>query len=235
MVKVYDSLQDEIKAKRDMITKLEGDVTSANAEITDLQSEFQAERSDYLETIRKLEQQLLLQNQILEKIQPTIRRDCNYYNIDRMKILSEFDEETQRWKIPELQIEKTSLPKALPNQDSLSSMTTSSHNNRKLMDYHERPDNDRFSLLIQNKENEEYSNQYFRPKRAEKIIASNIASTTSMNDINTAKLQPLNGPSINGPTSPSVPEIQTTRRPQKLEALPPSAFEKKKKTKNQFH
>lgn len=228
---MYDNLQEEIKAKRETIIQLEGEVTAANAEISDLQSEFQAERTDFLETIRKMERQMLLQTQILEKIQPTIRRDCNYFNIDRMKILSEFDEETQKWRIPELQIEKTSLPKALPGQESLSSVKSSSHSNGKLMDYHERTENDRFALHIQNKDNEEYSNQYFRPKRANKILASNIASTNAINNNSVTKLQ-----SLNGPTSPSVQELPAARRPQKLEALPLSAFEKKKskKSKNQI-
>lgn len=47
-------------------------------EISDLQSEFENERTDYLETIRRQQRQLLLVNQILEKIVPTLRKECNY-------------------------------------------------------------------------------------------------------------------------------------------------------------
>ena len=47
-------------------------------EIQDLQSEFETERVDYLETIRRQDRQLKLLNQILTKIQPLVRKDSNY-------------------------------------------------------------------------------------------------------------------------------------------------------------
>jgi len=47
-------------------------------EISDLQGEFEAERTDYLETIRKQERQIQFQQQVLEKIIPTLRKECNY-------------------------------------------------------------------------------------------------------------------------------------------------------------
>lgn len=50
-----------------------------NAEISDLQAEFEEDRSDYLDTIRKQDQQLILMQQILDKIQPTIKKECNYW------------------------------------------------------------------------------------------------------------------------------------------------------------
>ena len=49
-----------------------------NTEIRDLQQEFEDDRTDYLDTIRKQDQQLKLLQQIVEKIQPTIRKECNY-------------------------------------------------------------------------------------------------------------------------------------------------------------
>ena len=48
-------------------------------DIQDLQSEFETERFDYLETIRRQDQQLRLLQQILAKIQPLIRKDSNYW------------------------------------------------------------------------------------------------------------------------------------------------------------
>ena len=79
MVKVYDNLQDEIKVKNDVINQMEGKLKSAQSEMDDLQTEFERDREDYLETIRKQEQIIKLQQQILDKIQPCIRRDCYYY------------------------------------------------------------------------------------------------------------------------------------------------------------
>ena len=48
-------------------------------DIQDLQGEFETERFDYLETIRRQDQQLRLLQQILAKIQPLIRKDSNYW------------------------------------------------------------------------------------------------------------------------------------------------------------
>lgn len=52
-------------------------------EISDLQSEFENERTDYLETIRRQQRQIQLFNQILEKISPTLRKECNYRSVWR--------------------------------------------------------------------------------------------------------------------------------------------------------
>jgi kinesin family member 17 len=51
---------------------------SLDRDIEDLHSEFQSERDDYLETIRRQDQQLRLLQQVLAKVQFIIRKDCNY-------------------------------------------------------------------------------------------------------------------------------------------------------------
>ena len=53
-------------------------VKALTTEISDLQQEFQNDREEYLETIRNLEQQEKLLQQIIDRIIPTIRKDCNY-------------------------------------------------------------------------------------------------------------------------------------------------------------
>ena len=61
MVKVYDNLQDEMKMKNHVIIQMEGKLKSAQSEIDDMQTEFERDREDYLETIRKQEQIIKLQ------------------------------------------------------------------------------------------------------------------------------------------------------------------------------
>ena len=87
-------------------------VKALNAEITDLQKEFEDDRTDYLDTIRKQDQQIILFQQILERIQPTIRKDSNYSNVEKIKEEARWNDETQRWTIPELVIARTKLPPA---------------------------------------------------------------------------------------------------------------------------
>ena len=102
MVKVYDNWQDEIKGQNNFINQMEGKLKSTQSEIDDLQTEFERDREDYVETIRKQDQIIKLQQQILDKIQPCLRRDCNYYNIDKVRSESTWDEESGKWNIPEL-------------------------------------------------------------------------------------------------------------------------------------
>lgn len=83
---------------------------AAKTEIKDLQSEFELEKIDYLSTIRRLERDLMLFQQLLDQAQTLVRRDCNYSNLEKMKRESVWDEETGCWKIPEPVIEKTRLP-----------------------------------------------------------------------------------------------------------------------------
>ena len=77
-----------------------------------MQQEFEDDRTDYLDTIRKQDQQLILLQQILERVQPTLRKDSNYSNIEKIRQEARWNDETQRWAIPELVIAKTRLPPA---------------------------------------------------------------------------------------------------------------------------
>lgn len=94
---------------------------AAEIEIEDLHSEFERDRDDYLVTIRRQERDLLLYQQLLDQVQPLIRRDCNYSNLDRVRREASWDEDGGAWRIPELLTQKTSLPTGEPRlpQDHL--------------------------------------------------------------------------------------------------------------------
>ena len=49
-------------------------VKALESEIEDLHGEFELDRLDYLETIRKQDQQIKLLSQILDKVQPAIKK-----------------------------------------------------------------------------------------------------------------------------------------------------------------
>ncbi|XP_009875156.1 PREDICTED: kinesin-like protein KIF17, partial [Apaloderma vittatum] len=119
LLNVYDSIQEEVRAKSKLLEKMQKKLRAAETEIKDLQSEFELEKIDYLGTIRRLERDLLLFQQLLDRVQPLIRRDCNYSNLEKIKCESAWDEEKGCWKIPELLIQKTRLPAvpALPKPE----------------------------------------------------------------------------------------------------------------------
>ena len=82
---------------------------AAGEEISDLQIEFDIDWQDYLETIRSQERMLLLQQQLLETMVPLVRRDCNYYNLDRIRSECKFDEDSGKWVIPEVVLISSSV------------------------------------------------------------------------------------------------------------------------------
>jgi len=85
---------------------------SLQREILDLQSEFEFDRIDYLDTIRKQEQQNKWLQAVLDRIHPLIRKDCNFLNLEKVRSQSEWDENNQVWILPKVTIEKTHLPPA---------------------------------------------------------------------------------------------------------------------------
>lgn len=88
---------------------------SYEVEIHDLQSEFELDRIDYLDTIRRQDQQIKLLTQIVEKMQPCMRRDSNYANVEKIKKEAQWDEDLQRWIIPDMAVVKTQLPNSMNN------------------------------------------------------------------------------------------------------------------------
>lgn len=266
MVKVYDNLQEEIKAKNNAIDHMKVKFKSAQSEITDLQSEFERDREDYLETIRKQEQMIKLQQQILDKIQPCIRRDCNYFNIDKIRSESNWDEETSKWNIPELVITKTTLPAPgiMPGASTPSTKSQKSPINRPHMNnqiavnghmsgYHEEPNEDRFLQHLSRSSNENYVSSYFKPKRADRLLAENTkldrfdrreassplggtrpplgfpGSGGSNGGLNNNGMSPVTGGSVG-----NMGGIPPMGRPVRLESLhmPGEKDKKKKKHKN---
>ncbi|XP_054193827.1 kinesin-like protein KIF17 isoform X15 [Homo sapiens] len=110
LLNVYDSIQEEVRAKSKLLEKMQRKLRAAEVEIKDLQSEFQLEKIDYLATIRRQERDSMLLQQLLEQVQPLIRRDCNYSNLEKILRESCWDEDNGFWKIPHPVITKTSLP-----------------------------------------------------------------------------------------------------------------------------
>ncbi|NXH05199.1 KIF17 protein, partial [Loxia leucoptera] len=110
LLKVYDSIQKEVRAKSKALEKVQEKLRAAQTEIQDLQLEFGLEKMDYLSTIWRQERELLLCQQLLDQVQSLMWRDCNYSNLERIRRESMWDEESGCWKIPEPVIQRTHLP-----------------------------------------------------------------------------------------------------------------------------
>lgn len=108
----YEDMNAQLETKTVTLKKAKKKIQSLEAEIRDLQGEFERERTDYLDTIRRQEKQMKLQTKILEKVQHCIRRDCNYTNLKQIKTQAVWDEDIQNWRIPDVILEDTKLPLA---------------------------------------------------------------------------------------------------------------------------
>ncbi|TNN51540.1 Kinesin-like protein KIF17 [Liparis tanakae] len=110
LLNVYNSIQEEVHAKSQILVKVQGELKAAKLEIRDLQAEFEVERDDYLATIRRLEREGQLLHALLERMAPLVRRDCNYSNLDRLKKEALWDEDGGAWRPPDVTVQKTTLP-----------------------------------------------------------------------------------------------------------------------------
>ncbi|XP_078095843.1 kinesin-like protein KIF17 [Mustelus asterias] len=236
LINVYESIQDEVRAKSKNIENLQRKLKVAEIEISDLQSEFEFERIDYLSTIRKQERENILLQQVLERIQPLIRRECNYSNIDKIKRESVWDEESGCWKLPETVLQKITLPSAgsslAPTKQGMRVSTN------EIADCS--MEEDRYRQMLNRSDSENIANNYFRSKRASQILNTDPARSLLHNPISVHNVSLNNGSSSHAVSnlntvSPTQPPEMPTPRPFRLESLElrvPSAKTKRKKSKS---
>ncbi|KAI2810228.1 Kinesin-like protein kif17 [Blomia tropicalis] len=200
LLKAYGDITEELRAKSLLLKKAKRKIQSLEQEVRDLQSEFESERTDYLETIRRQEEQVQLMSQILDKIQPYIKADCNYADIEQIKSDSYWDENLQQWILPEVTIMSringtVRLPPANNQQSSTIVLDRNgiapsrlyrpeSPNNYFDSDIIEMDSSvvndhsiggrnfneDRLLRRLENSENEDIATKYFMPKRREQLL-----------------------------------------------------------------
>uniref|UniRef100_A0A914ZZR9 Kinesin-like protein n=2 Tax=Parascaris univalens TaxID=6257 RepID=A0A914ZZR9_PARUN len=112
LLHVYNSTQEKLEAVTALYDKQKRQVKLLESEIEDLHGEFELDRLDYLETIRKQDRQIKLLEQILDKVQLTLKKDCNYHNLDKIKRDALWNEDQGKWILPELTLTRTMLPNA---------------------------------------------------------------------------------------------------------------------------
>ncbi|XP_023491352.2 kinesin-like protein KIF17 isoform X2 [Equus caballus] len=229
LLHVYDSIQEEVRAKSKLLEKMQRKLRAAEVEIKDLQSEFELEKIDYLATIRRQERDSMLCQQLLEQVQPLIRRDCNYSNLEKIRRESCWDEDNGFWKIPEPIIIKTSLPVAVSTGPQIkparktSAADTGEPGTQK---------EDRYKLMLSRSDSENIASNYFRSKRASQILSTDPMKSLTHHSSPPGLSSPLSNNSATSPTqAPEMPQP----RPFRLESLDiPFSKAKRKKSKNSF-
>ncbi|VIO85975.1 Uncharacterized protein BM_BM11594 [Brugia malayi] len=119
LLHVYSSTQEKLEAITEQYNKAKLKIQALENDIEDLHGEFELDRLDYLETIRKQDQQVKLLQQILDKIHPMLKKDCNYFNMEKIKRDAMWNEDQGKWILPDLIILRTTLPHAAPVTGSI--------------------------------------------------------------------------------------------------------------------
>ncbi|KAK6052856.1 hypothetical protein COOONC_09641 [Cooperia oncophora] len=159
LLQVYSSTQEKLDAVTAELQREKNRSKALESEIEDLQGEFELDRLDYLETIRKQDQQLKLLTQILEKIQPVIKKDSNYYNLEKVKKDAVWNEDEGRWILPEMSVSRTVLPTAH------NGMNSSDKSASFLRDAYD-DDSSKLRRKLAKSEEENIANNYFQTNSA---------------------------------------------------------------------
>ncbi|VDO05465.1 unnamed protein product [Rodentolepis nana] len=166
MISIYESISDELRHKSKLLEREKLKTNSLEIEIGDLQREFEVDRQDYLETIRKQNQHISLLQAILDKVQPCIRKDSNYSNLDKIKKQARYDEETNEWLIPPFITEPTVLPLSI-NLDSRSVSSDQSHPSTRGFESAKEEEMQLYAKLSSRSQNHK---KYLKNNRKEKLL-----------------------------------------------------------------
>lgn len=187
----YSDIHQELLAKTDYIKQQRQKIKSFEREIIDIQGEFELDRADYLETIRRVQKDNNFFKQFYEKVTPILRRDGRMWNIDNIKSESTWNDDSKKWKIPDDMILHFKLPPAhSPIPSSRESLTSNGRESTSLTaparlenpidtpDFESRDDTTESDL--------DMALNYFRPKRAAELIHQS-RSWKDMGQRNTGK------------------------------------------------
>ncbi|XP_052800999.1 kinesin-like protein KIF17 isoform X2 [Mya arenaria] len=249
MVEIYNSIGDELKVKNKLLEKEKEKVASLERDILDVQSEFEFDRIDYLDTIRKQEKEMKYLQEIIDRIHPTLRRDCNYSNLDRVRMLSKWDEDELKWILPQMKIEKTALP---VTGTTLPGGLGAGRSPRTMNGEHDDFD-DRYRDKIMR--SQDRTNQYFQTRRPNQLVSEPLQKVdiTEVKKSYNIASQPIPGVtngygarnSLSGSEEPVSNGLKAAkvhgqimndeggllRKPMRLQALGPKEMKKEKKKK----
>ncbi|XP_068598116.1 kinesin-like protein KIF17 [Brachionichthys hirsutus] len=226
LLNVYNSIQEEAHAKSQMLAKVQGKLKGAKLEIRDLQAEFEVERNDYLATVRRLEREGQLLQAMLERMVPLVRRECNYSNLDRLKKEAVWDEDSLTWRLPDVMVQKTTLPSAVAPKSSAPRGSPADFGESSVVD------EDRYKEMLDRSDSENIASSYFKSRRASQFLGREAAKGhTTISPLLANGVPHL---TVSGPTTS--PPISS--RPFRLESLDVAASGskmKRKKSKSHIH
>ncbi|XP_047204159.1 kinesin-like protein KIF17 isoform X3 [Girardinichthys multiradiatus] len=182
---VYNSIQEEVHAKSQILSKVQSKLKAAKLEIRDLQAEFELERNGYLANIRQLERERQLLNSLLERMVPLVRRDCNYSNLDRVRKEAVWDDDSATWKLPDVMVQKTTLPSGVSPKPSPRRGSGCDHAESFMVE------EDRYKEMLGRSDSENIANNYFKSRRASQLLGGDASKDhVGYQSVNGSKMNP---------------------------------------------
>ncbi|XP_065095899.1 kinesin-like protein KIF17 [Ochlerotatus camptorhynchus] len=108
----YTDIQQELKVRYEQIRQQRRRIKSLERDISDIQGEFQTDRADYLTTIRLLEKKILFYEAVFQKAMPVLRKDGRYWNLESLELDSEWNDDLNKWKLPDDTLLRVRFPPA---------------------------------------------------------------------------------------------------------------------------
>ncbi|XP_060534012.1 osmotic avoidance abnormal protein 3 isoform X2 [Cylas formicarius] len=108
----YKDISQELLIKTEALRRYRHRVKALEKEVKDIHSEFEQEREDYLETIRRQDRSVKLSAQIAEKLAGTLKKECNYSDLEAIREQAIWLDDSQKYKLPDVVVAKTKLPPA---------------------------------------------------------------------------------------------------------------------------
>ncbi|XP_020809961.1 kinesin-like protein KIF17 [Drosophila serrata] len=112
----YASIAQEINIKNEHIRNCQQKIKMLQMELSDLNSEFQLDREDYLDEIRNLGRYIKFYQQLLNKFDSNLRKNYKNWSPDIVMEHSTWIDDLKIWKIPDNYLLK--LPPANLNSDN---------------------------------------------------------------------------------------------------------------------
>uniref|UniRef100_A0AC35TYJ1 Kinesin motor domain-containing protein n=1 Tax=Rhabditophanes sp. KR3021 TaxID=114890 RepID=A0AC35TYJ1_9BILA len=112
LLHVYNSTHEKLEAISKQYKQQTQQVKLYEREIKDIQSEFEIDRLDYLDTIRKQDRQLKMLTQIIDKAHHLLKKDPLFSNLEKLKKNAIWDDNNDCWIFSDNANYSASLPSA---------------------------------------------------------------------------------------------------------------------------
>jgi kinesin family protein 3/17 len=103
---LFENVHEDVRFQKGQVDRAKDIIGKLRTELKEANEGFKIEKLKLEDQIFQKEKESKLLEGIIDKIQPTVKRDCNYYNVDRIKKQAVWNDEENEWELPGLRLER---------------------------------------------------------------------------------------------------------------------------------